>query len=130
MRWALELLFKKGFPRPYMGQHKLYVFEIMLNDGTTREAVVAEIGHDDEVEWEDPKTRETISTDKVLGWREIYNCDTARQDIDAFFRNPTSIVAKDHLGDAFNRHIHREPCPDCRKYYEEKSKPADSSATA
>lgn len=124
----MKLLFKKDFPKPYMGQHKYYVFEIILNDGTTRKAVAAEVGHDSELEWHDVEMKAAIPTATVLGWRETYNCDVARQDINAFFRNPASIVTKDHLGDALNRHIYREPCPDCRKYYEAKLNPSVSSS--
>jgi hypothetical protein len=124
----LKLIFRKGFPEQYMGQHKFYVFEIILNDGTTREAVVAGIGHDDEVAWADPKTMATIATSTVLGWRETYNCNSARQDIDAYFKDPISIVTKDHLNDAFKRHIERELCLSCSEYFLEKSKPAVSTA--
>jgi hypothetical protein len=107
-----------------MGQFKLYVFEIMLTDGTTREAVVDKTMCDlDNLYWKDLKTRVIIPEATVLGWRETYNCDAARQDIDAYFRNPVSIVAKDHLGDAFTRHIDPEPCESCRGYFEKKSKP-------
>lgn len=125
----LRLIFRKGFPTGrYLGQYKLYVFEIMLNDGTTREAVADKTVCDDNLHWKDPKTRVIISEAMVLGWRETYNCNAARQDIDAYFRDPVSIVTKDHLGDAFVRHIDSESCESCRGYYEEKSKPAVPTA--
>ncbi len=117
----LKLLFRKGFPEKYRGQYMLYVFEIILNDGTTRQAVVDETFCDDKLCWKDPQTRMIIQESTVLGWRETYNCDAARQDIDAFFKNPISIVTKDHLGNAFVRHIDREPCSNCREYYNRKS---------
>jgi len=125
---VLKLLFKTGFPQLYMGQYKLYVFEIILNDGTIHQAVADQTACDDKLCWKDLKTRVIIPETTVLGWRETYNCDAARQDIDAYFRRPASIVSKDHLGDAFARHIDGEPCPNCREYYKEKSKPAVSTA--
>ncbi len=92
-----------------------------LNDGATREAVLTDVvkGH---LMWVDPKTNDVIPKKTVLGWRETYNCDAARQDIDAFARDPISIITKDHLDDAFTRHIDREHCPDCLQYYESKKR--------
>jgi hypothetical protein len=120
---VLKLLFRKGFPDQYMDQHKLYVFEVILNDGTTRHAVADQTACDDNLHWKDTNTGAIIHENTVLGWRETYNCDAARQDIDEYFRDPVSIVAKDHLGNAFTRHINREPCPYCQKYFEAKSNP-------
>lgn len=117
----LKLLFRKGFPRNYQNRNGSYVFEIMLNDGTTQKAIVAGIGHDTEVEWEDEKTRMPIPTAMVLGWRETYNCDAARQDMDSYLKNPISIVTKGYLSDAFRRHVESAPCLECRRYFEDKT---------
>lgn len=86
---------------------------------------MAFVGEDDNdvLQWRtaDPR-RAVILTETVTGWRETYNCDAARQDIDSYFRNP-GIVTKDHLGDVFVRHIDRENCVECREYYEDKKDP-------
>ncbi len=119
----LKLLFRKGFPLRYTGQYKLFVFEIMLNDGSTCEATVNVTPDNENLVWRSAITRENIPEDTILGWRETYNCDGATQDIDVYFINPTSIVAKDHLSDAFVRHIERESCSTCREYYEAKLNP-------
>ena len=119
----LKLLFRKDFPESWMDLHKLYVFEVILNDGTMRQAIVSRFVGKTTLYWMDPNTKEVIPEETVLGWRETYNCDAARQDVDSYFRDPISIVAKGHLGDAFARHIEREPCPSCRKYYESKLNP-------
>lgn len=118
----LKLLFRRGFPLKHIGQFKLYVFEIMLNDGSTCEAVVNTADSEGFL-WRSVITMEVILADTVLGWRETYNCDRGRQDIDIYFRSPTSIVAKDYLSDAFVRHIERESCSTCREYYEAKLNP-------
>ena len=128
----LKLLFRTGFPTGRrMGQYKLYVFEIMLSDGTTREAVAdtSMCGDVEDLHWKDPKTRVVIPQTTVLGWRETYNCDAARQDIDEYFKRPISIVARDHLGDSFTRHMTPEFCYDCKEYFDKKSKPPGSEIT-
>ena len=121
----LELLFRKGFPQNYVGQYEHYKFEVILLDGSFVQAVVHD-KLDGNLRWRIVANNilmDIISEDQVLGWRETYNCPDARMDMEAYFNDPNSIVTKDHLSDALRRHIDREPCPDCRRYYEEKSKP-------
>jgi hypothetical protein len=119
---VLKLLYRTGFPEQYKG-HKLHIFEIILNDGTTRLAVIYQKTppEGEGLSWRNSVTGVEIPTDTVLGWRETYNCDDARRDIDAYFQNPISIVNKSRRSDALTRHIDREPCLSCRKYFEEKS---------
>ena len=124
----LNLLFRKGFPKAWMGQYKLFVFEIILNDGSKCEAVVdgtlnKDKNHRRLLRWKNPETKELIPSENVLGWRETYNCDAAMQDINAYFANPISIISKDYLGDAFARHINREGCVSCKSHYEKQLRP-------
>lgn len=116
----LKLLFRKGLPDPHRGLCKFYVFELMLNDGTTCQAVLDETVCDTRLYWKKPNNMVIIPASTVLGWRETYNCDEARRDVDAYLKDTNSIIAKDHLDDALRRHIDREPCPYCRRYYEAK----------
>ena len=119
----LNLQYRPGFPERWLGQYKHYVYEVQLTDGRTCKAFVEE--DDKEVlQWKtaDPR-RVVIPTETITGWRETYNCDAARQDIDAYFRDPISIVAKDHLSDAFVRHINAENCVECREYHADRENP-------
>lgn len=113
----LELQFREGFPEVYMGQSKLYVFEISLKDGSRRKALVRK-DLDERPNWIDLDNKKVVPEDTVLGWRETYNCGAARQDVDAYFKHPGSVVGKDWLADAFARHINRENCSECRNYFE------------
>lgn len=126
MFWRCSLLnlqYRPGFPECWSGLHKHYVFEVQLTDGSTCRALVEE-SEEYILKWKTADQRRVvIPEDTVTGWRETYNCDAARQDIDAYFRDPISIVAKDHLGDAFVRHIDRENCVECREYYADKEDP-------
>ena len=124
----MKLKFRSGFPEPSWTLGRHYVFEILMRDGTRREAFVDKdicepgvCNHKnpggEKRYWRDAKTKEQIPSSSVLKWRETYNCDAARQDIDNLFGKPMSVVTKDHVGDAFKRHIEREGCSSCKEYY-------------
>ncbi|MDP3792928.1 MAG: hypothetical protein Q8Q89_04355 [bacterium] len=116
----LELQFRSGFPEIYRGLHGLYVFEILLKDESKRNAFVYDIPSGPQ--WRGVKSWDVIPTYTVVGWRETYNCINAKEDIKVFFDSP-GVVTKDRLSDAFARHINRENCSDCHKYYETKLNP-------
>lgn len=120
----LNLQYRPGFPGRWLGQNKHYVFQVLLADGSTCNALVDRIKGEETLYWKTADSRRTvIPNETVTGWRETYNCDAARQDIDAYFCDPISIITKDHLGDAFARHINREDCVECREYHADKENP-------
>lgn len=120
----LQLHYRAGFPEAYMDQQNPYVFEIMLNSGTTCNAVVLRIGEDvaDDGEpcWFTAETpRVIIIKETVLGWRETYGCDAAQKDIRLYVAQPGTVAGKNYLAGAMRRHLEREKCPECWAYYGE-----------
>ena len=75
---------KKGFPKYTLGFSGYYLFEALLSDLFENGKVVEVYVKDDQ--WYKNSDGKLIPVEQIVGWRESYDCHTARIAIDDYVR--------------------------------------------
>lgn len=127
----MEHEWRKGFPRHTLGLAGYYLFEVLISDLLENNKVV-EAYIKDGLWYKDGEGKNPL--EEVVGWRETYDCRTARIAIDEYVRKCGFGISKHNFGDALSRHIQMDSyefisCEECWNYYLEKSGEKDKRPT-